>query len=103
MEIRNGTFVVSGGASGLGAATARMLAGAGGNVVIADLKEDDGVALARELGARARFARCDVTDEASATAAVRAALSPSDFGYPWESDLGSRSLQPTSVSPRYLS
>ena len=74
MEIRNGTFVVSGGASGLGAATARMLAGAGGNVVIADLKEDDGVALARELGPRARFARCDVTDEASATAAVRAAV-----------------------------
>ena len=73
MEIRNGTFVVSGGASGLGAATARMLTAAGGNVVIADLKEDDGTALARELGPRARFVRCDVTDEASATAAVRAA------------------------------
>ena len=55
MEIRNGTFVVSGGASGLGAATARMIAGAGGNVVIADLKENDGVALARELGSCARF------------------------------------------------
>ena len=74
MEIRNSTFVISGGASGLGAATARMIAGAGGNVVIADLKEDDGVALAREIGARARFVRCDVTDESSAAAAVRAAV-----------------------------
>mgnify|MGYP003414039190 CR=1 FL=1 len=45
MEIRNSTFVISGGASGLGAATARMIAGAGGNVVLADLREDDGAAL----------------------------------------------------------
>ena len=51
MEIRNSTFVISGGASGLGAATARMIAGAGGNVVLADLREDDGAALVREIGA----------------------------------------------------
>jgi NAD(P)-dependent dehydrogenase (short-subunit alcohol dehydrogenase family) len=51
-----------------------MIAGAGGNVVLADLKEDDGAALVREIGARARFVRCDVTDESSATAAVRAAV-----------------------------
>jgi len=74
MDIRGSTFVISGGASGLGAATARMIAGAGGNVVVADLREDDGAALARELGAQGRFVRCDVTDEASATAAVRAAV-----------------------------
>ena len=74
MDIRTSVFVVTGGASGLGAATARMLARDGGRVVIADLKEDDGKALAHDLGANARFVRCDVTDEASATAAVRAAV-----------------------------
>ena len=70
-------FVVTGGASGLGAATVRMVVGAGGRAVIADVNEAAGVALARELGANARFVRCDVTDEASASAAVRAA---SDVG-----------------------
>ena len=77
MELANSVFVVTGGASGLGAATVRMLVGAGGRAVIADVNEAAGVALARELGAHARFVRCDVTDEASASAAVRAA---SDVG-----------------------
>jgi NAD(P)-dependent dehydrogenase (short-subunit alcohol dehydrogenase family) len=67
-------FLVTGGASGLGAATVRMVVGAGGRAVIADLKEAEGHALAKELGDHARFVRCDVTDEASATAAVRAAV-----------------------------
>jgi NAD(P)-dependent dehydrogenase (short-subunit alcohol dehydrogenase family) len=74
MEIKGSTFIVTGGASGLGAATARMVVAEGGNVVIADLKEAEGNALARELGAAAAFQRCDVTDEASANAAVDAAL-----------------------------
>jgi NAD(P)-dependent dehydrogenase (short-subunit alcohol dehydrogenase family) len=74
MELRNSVFLVSGGASGLGAATARMVAGAGGRVVIADLREAEGTTLARELGAHARFVRCDVTDEASAKGAVGAAV-----------------------------
>ncbi|HVJ74861.1 MAG TPA: SDR family NAD(P)-dependent oxidoreductase [Casimicrobiaceae bacterium] len=77
MELANSVFVVTGGASGLGAATVRMVVGAGGRAVIADVNEAAGVALARELGANARFVRCDVTDEASASAAVRAA---SDVG-----------------------
>ena len=77
MEFANSVFVVTGGASGLGAATVRMVVGAGGRAVIADVNEAAGVALARELGAHARFVRCDVTDEASASAAVRAA---SDVG-----------------------
>jgi len=51
----------------------RALAAGGARVVIADLKEADGQALARELGERARFARTDVTDEASSRAAVSAA------------------------------
>ena len=50
----------------LGGATARMVVEGGGNVVIADLKEAEGQALAKELGAAAKFVRTDVTDEASA-------------------------------------
>lgn len=73
MMIENHTFLVTGGASGLGAATVRMLANAGGNVVIADLNEAAGKALAAELGAKARFAATDVADEASARAAVNLA------------------------------
>ena len=72
MDIAGKVFIVTGGASGLGAATARMIAGGGGNVVIADVKEAEGGALAKELGAAARFVRTDVTDETSAKAAIAA-------------------------------
>jgi len=74
MELRGSTFLVTGGASGLGAATARMAAGAGSNVVIADLDETRGKALAEELGDAVRFVRTDVTDEASGIAAVATAV-----------------------------
>src|SRR6185436_6246318 len=74
MQIDGSTFIVTGGASGLGAATARMLVERGGNVVIADLSEKQGGELAAELGANARFVRTDVADEASAKAAVGAAV-----------------------------
>jgi len=74
MDLKGSTFIVTGGASGLGAATVRMIVGAGGNALIADLKEGEGQALAKELGAAARFVRTDVTDEASAAATVAAAL-----------------------------
>ncbi len=74
MDIQGSTFLVTGGASGLGAATARLLAGAGARVVIADLDAARGDALAKELGPAARFVRTDVADEASATAAVEAAV-----------------------------
>lgn len=73
MEIRDQVFIVTGGASGLGAGTARTLAEAGGNVVIADLNEAAGTALAQELGGR--FVRCDVTSEADGQAVVDAATS----------------------------
>ncbi len=56
-------MLISGGASGLGAATARMLASAGDNVVITDRNEEAGNALARELGNRALFIAHDVTQE----------------------------------------
>ena len=74
MELRGSTFLVTGGASGLGAATARMAVEGGSQVVIADLDETRGTALAGELGDAARFVRTDVTDEASAEAAVAAAV-----------------------------
>jgi NAD(P)-dependent dehydrogenase (short-subunit alcohol dehydrogenase family) len=74
MQLKSSTFVVTGGASGLGAATVRMILAGGGNAVIADLKEAEGRALAHELGAHASFVRTDVTDEAAAKAAVAAAV-----------------------------
>jgi len=74
MQVKGSTFIVTGGASGLGGATVRMVTAAGGNAVIADLKEAEGRALAQELGAKAKFVRTDVTDEASAKACVAAAL-----------------------------
>src|SRR5512145_728502 len=68
MQIRNSIFLVTGGASGLGAATARMAAENGGKVVIADMQADAGEKLAKELGAR--FVKTDVTSEADGRAAV---------------------------------
>jgi NAD(P)-dependent dehydrogenase (short-subunit alcohol dehydrogenase family) len=76
MLIKNSVFLVTGGASGLGAATARMAAEGGGKVVIADMQAEAGEKLARELGGR--FAKCDVTAEADGKAAVALALK--EFG-----------------------
>ena len=67
MKIANHVFLVAGGGSGLGAATAEMLVANGAQVVIADLNDAGGAA---RLGASARFLRTDVTDEAATTAAV---------------------------------
>lgn len=71
MEIQGNVFIVTGGASGLGAGSARMVAEAGGKVVIADLNEATGKALAAELGGQ--FVKCDVTSEADGQAVVAAA------------------------------
>jgi NAD(P)-dependent dehydrogenase (short-subunit alcohol dehydrogenase family) len=75
MEISSNTFVVTGGASGLGAATVEMFAARRGNVVIADLSRDAGEALAAKLGDRACFVECDVSSEAHARRAVETATS----------------------------
>src|SRR3954465_5008217 len=77
MQIKDNVFLVTGGASGLGAATARMIIDAGGKVLVADVRDAEGRAFADELGERARFLRTDVTDESSVGAAVVAAV---DFG-----------------------
>jgi NAD(P)-dependent dehydrogenase (short-subunit alcohol dehydrogenase family) len=72
MQIQNNVFIVTGGASGLGAATARMLVQGGGKVVIADVQVEPGEALAKELGGK--FVKCDVTSEADGKAVVEAAV-----------------------------
>jgi NAD(P)-dependent dehydrogenase (short-subunit alcohol dehydrogenase family) len=76
MQIKDSTFIVTGGASGLGAGTVRKLAAAGGKVVIADV--GDGSALAGELGTSTRYLKTDVTSENDAKAAVALALK--EFG-----------------------
>jgi len=65
LQLTDSVFFVTGGASGLGAATARMLVANGARVVVADVNEAGGTALAAELGSAVRFASVDVTDEAS--------------------------------------
>src|SRR5215470_6801388 len=74
MELKGSTFIVSGGASGLGEGTVRTLLESGANVVIADLQVDVGEALARELGAKTRFVKCDVTNETDGKAVVESAV-----------------------------
>jgi len=72
MDIAGKVFIVTGGASGLGEGTARMLAAAGGQVVVADLQVDAGQKVAADIGGV--FVRCDVSQEADGQAAVAAAV-----------------------------
>jgi NAD(P)-dependent dehydrogenase (short-subunit alcohol dehydrogenase family) len=71
MQFKNSTFIVTGGASGLGAATAEAFHERGGNVTIADRDVERGEALAAHLGARVAFFQTDVCDTTSAHACVR--------------------------------
>jgi NAD(P)-dependent dehydrogenase (short-subunit alcohol dehydrogenase family) len=75
MDVAGKVVIVTGGASGLGGATAQRIAELGGKVLIADVNEQLGREFASQLGAEARFQRCDVTSEVDAQAAVGAALS----------------------------
>lgn len=70
MHIEKNSFLVTGGASGLGEAVVRAIVAQGGNVVIADLNESAGQALINELGDKARFIRCDITSGDDVQAAV---------------------------------
>jgi NAD(P)-dependent dehydrogenase (short-subunit alcohol dehydrogenase family) len=72
MELAGSSALITGGASGLGAATARRLAGLGARVTIADLNREAGLALERELGAH--FVESDVADDASMRQAINAAV-----------------------------
>src|SRR4051812_41432868 len=72
MDLKNSVVLVTGGASGLGAAAAKMAAGAGAKVMIADLNADAGEKLSAELGGK--FIKCDVSSEADGQAAVDATV-----------------------------
>ena len=74
MELVNKTALVTGGASGLGAATVRRLAAAGCNVWIADIREEKGRQLADELGSRVRFRMTDVASEEEVSATLDSAV-----------------------------
>jgi NAD(P)-dependent dehydrogenase (short-subunit alcohol dehydrogenase family) len=71
MELHGTSAIVTGGASGLGEATARVLAAAGAHVVVADLNEEAGKQVAAEIGGQ--FAKTNVTDEQDVLAALAAA------------------------------
>ena len=74
MQLTNATAIVTGGASGLGEATTRMLVANGANVVILDLNDERGNALAEELGSVVRFAKTNVTDETDVQTAINVAI-----------------------------
>lgn len=73
MQIKENSFLVTGGASGLGESVARAIVEQGGNVVIADLNESAGQTLVAELGDSARFVRCDITNGDEVKSAVEMA------------------------------
>ncbi|MFZ1757125.1 MAG: 3-hydroxyacyl-CoA dehydrogenase [Caldilineaceae bacterium] len=78
MDLHNSTILITGGGSGLGAATARMLARAGANVVLADMNREAGEATAAAIGAQARFAQVDVVNEEQVQASIDLAVA--EFG-----------------------
>jgi NAD(P)-dependent dehydrogenase (short-subunit alcohol dehydrogenase family) len=78
MDIKGSSIVVTGGASGLGAATVEMIVAQGGKVVIADMNEELGLALAERLGDAAKFTLCDVSNEEHAQKTIDLAIS--EFG-----------------------
>ncbi len=75
MNIQSKTFLITGGGSGLGAATAQAIVNAGGNVVLADVNAAQGDTFGKQLGAKARFVKTDVTSESDVRAAIETAQS----------------------------
>lgn len=78
MHIQGNSFLVTGGASGLGEAVVRAINSQGGKVIIADLNIEAGQALVDELGAKVRFIRCDITNGDEVQVAVN--LAETEFG-----------------------
>ena len=74
MQIEDSTFFIAGGGSGLGAATARLLAENGAHIVLADVDEEAGEQMASQIGSGAEFVRTDVTDEESVQHALDSAV-----------------------------
>src|SRR5262245_46564286 len=75
MEIATKTFIVTGGASGLGRAAAEAILAADGRVVVLDVNPQTGLEAATSFGAHSRFAQADVTSEEDVKAAVDLAVS----------------------------
>ncbi|VUC22304.1 unnamed protein product [Clonostachys rosea] len=75
MKIENRTFIISGGASGLGRACAEEICKNGGNIAILDMNEEEGVEFAKEIGDSAKFFVCNVLETESITAAVQGTVS----------------------------
>ena len=75
MDLTNASAIVTGGAGGFGAATVRRLAQKGAKVVIADVSDERGEALAREVGAGSLYVPTDCMDEDAIAKAVKAAAS----------------------------
>jgi NAD(P)-dependent dehydrogenase (short-subunit alcohol dehydrogenase family) len=73
MDLEKATAIVSGGASGLGFATAGKVVDAGGHAVLLDINEEQGKRSAAELGSRARFVATDISSEEKVRAAVNSA------------------------------
>jgi NAD(P)-dependent dehydrogenase (short-subunit alcohol dehydrogenase family) len=78
MDLKGSVFIITGGGSGLGEATARLFAKSGGNVIVADLKKDAAEKVASSIGAQARAIECNVTNEDQVKAAI--ALAKQEFG-----------------------
>lgn len=74
MEIKNNTFLITGGASGLGYATAKMIIANGGNAVLIDVNGDAGLKAEIELGKNALFVKTDVTSEADVQNSIDKAI-----------------------------
>ena len=70
MDLQGATFIITGGGSGLGEATARLFAESGANVVIADLNADNANKVAADIGEKAKAIECNVTDETQVQAAI---------------------------------
>lgn len=73
MQVKDHCFVITGGGSGLGAATANLLAELGAKIIVADVADENGKAVVAELGDAAHFVHCDVTSEDDGKAVIAAA------------------------------
>jgi NAD(P)-dependent dehydrogenase (short-subunit alcohol dehydrogenase family) len=73
MQLSNAKAVITGGASGLGLATAQRVIEAGGKVVVLDINDEQGEAAAAKLGTRVKYVNADVSNEESVKAAIKAA------------------------------
>ena len=74
MDLRNKSVLVTGGASGLGAACVRLLTQSGAKATVLDLNEEAGAALVKEVGESARYVQANVTQEADIQAAIKEAV-----------------------------